>query len=324
MSQLDSAFLSNDEWQWATSHLPIACVDIVPVQPSPDGIGMQVGVIRRRFSDDLGERIVWCHLGGRINLDETLIDAANRHLSESLSSVAQASLNPRAVTVAEFLRRPGEGIGYDPSKHAVSTVFVAEFSVGAYPDPKGEALVFKWFDFDDLPSVNDFWPGSRELILDALRGRRWRYLELSYQALSSSCVSRDELLWQTPVLAMTSMAFLLTIALGDGEDWSRALAGGLSAITAFASMQLMARHSHLQINDRESLLELENQNGMKPVHARQRVKRITGRGAFADSINWLVTLPSRRIWLFALLLFGLASVVVSFLAITGLGSTGGA
>ncbi len=31
-------------------------------------------------------------------------------------------------------------------------------------------------------------------------------------------------MWQTPVLAMTAMAFLLTIALGQSASWMRALA----------------------------------------------------------------------------------------------------
>jgi ADP-ribose pyrophosphatase YjhB (NUDIX family) len=315
--QVDPTFLSDDEWQWATSHLPIACVDIVPVQPSIDGIDTRVGLIRRQFCDDSGERIVWCHLGGRINLDEALIDAAKRHLDETLSPIAGVLVNPKAVTAAEFLRYPHDGTGYDPSKHAVSAVFVAEFPIGTLPAPKGEALSFRWFDLDDIPNKEGFWPGSHQLIGDALSGRRWQHLELSYQALSSSCVSHNQLLWQTPVLAMTAMAFLLTIALGDGEDWSRALAGGLSAVTAFVSMQLMAKHSYFEIQDRESLLKLENENGMKPLHARQRIKRVRGHGVLKDFCNLVVTLPSRRVWLYALFLFGLASVTISLLAVAG-------
>lgn len=318
MSQEVQGNLSAEDWQWVTDHMPIACVDIVAVQVRHGNGAKRVGLIRRKFVDGTDERIVWCHIGGRVLLDENLAVAAHRHLDETLLDSAAATLSSKPVSVAEFFRRPYENSGHDPSKHAISAVFLAEFPAGHVLHPQGEALEFQWFDLVDLPVTEEFWPGSRALVLNALEGGRWQHTDLTYQATHSSFVAHNQLMWQTPVLAMTAMAFLLTIALGDGEGWARALAGSLSALTAFVSVQLMAKHSYFQIRDAELLHQIEIANGMLPINAKKAFERTTGNGNWADFENWLGKFRSRSIWILAMLLFGFASVAISVFALFGM------
>src|SRR4051812_1541623 len=76
--------LSDQDWQWASEHLPIACVDVLPVQRGDDGGIRRIGLIRR--DSPMGEK--WCHIGGRLLYGESLLDGANRHTIESVDDGA--------------------------------------------------------------------------------------------------------------------------------------------------------------------------------------------------------------------------------------------
>lgn len=306
--------LSAAEWDALTRSVPIACVDLLPVLRDENGVIVKVGLIRR--SSPFGER--WCQLGGRVLRGETLLDAGHRHLSQTITTSTAAAIQRTPFFVNQYLQTPTAGAGLDPRKHAISICYLVEYGVQApTTEVHGEADQFEWFATTQLPTP-ELWPGS-EIMLAAIPAAREGNQhsdgaqDLVYSALNDRYISHNELMWQTPVLAMTAMAFLMTIALGSGAAWSRALAGLLSAAVATVSVQLMAKHSRNQIADADALWAMERRRGMPPVHAPpigvgrdplvgralSRLERLLARGR------------SRRWWLFAMMLFGIVSFGVA-------------
>ncbi|KSW29823.1 DUF4916 domain-containing protein [Cellulomonas sp. B6] len=309
--------LPADSWRWATDHLPIACVDVLPVARDADGAVTHVGLIRR--DSPWGE--VWCHVGGRQERLESVHDAARRTLDESLSPVDDVVPSPEPFLVQEYFPDVRPGAGVDPRKHAVAVCFTADVPAGRALRARGsEARGFAWFEVGALPEPSTLWPGSLRMVQRAVApapdtsGTSGTADELAaYESLSAREVSLNELMWQTPALAMTAMAFLLTIALGDGAAWQRALAGALSAVVAVASAQLLAKHSAGAIADADALHALETRRGMLPVHAPpKRGPRATVRG---DGLwAWFADRRSRRWWFVSLLAFGAVSALLTVTA----------
>lgn len=93
---------------------------------------------------------------------------------------------------------------------------------------------------------------------------KWEYQKQPhstlYQALTARVGHRDALLWQSPALALTAQAFLLTIALGhDSTPVVRILAAGLGLLVMFMSMQLMLKHRMYMDNDQVMMVSLERE-----------------------------------------------------------------
>lgn len=311
---LSEVHLDEKDWKWASERLPIACVDLLPVQRDAAGRVARIGLIRR--DSPMGPR--WCHLGGRVLYGETLAEALRRHLTGSLSGTegAEIATNPYFVN-QYFPNHDHPDAGFDPRKHAVAVCHLVEFSPGARPAAHGsEALSFAWFSVDALPQDSELWPGSK-LMID----RREIVGEpideiVSYEAINQRYLSHNELMWQTPVLAMTAMAFLLTIALGDGDQWMRALAAGLSTLIAMISAQLMAKHSDSQIQDAELLYQIERRRGMLPLHQRPEPVK----APFSVRLNglsaWFATKRSRSWWFAGLLLMAIVSAGIAVHAVS--------
>lgn len=293
---------------------PIACVDLVPVVRDRLGSVVKVGLIRR--SSPFGER--WCQLGGRVLHGETLVDAAHRHLNQTISTSSAATVERTPFFVNQYLQTPTAGAGLDPRKHAISVCYLVDYGTDVPAiHVQGEAREFRWFARAQIPT-SQLWPGS-EIMLAALPASADRAegsapaTDLAYSALNDRYISHNELMWQTPVLAMTAMAFLMTIALGSGASWSRVLAGLLSAVVATVSVQLMAKHSRNQIEDADALWEIERSEGMPPVHAPPigaGRDPLIGR-ALSQLERLLARGRSRRWWLFAMMLFGIVSLAVA-------------
>lgn len=295
--------LRDSDWARATAKLPIACVDVLPVQYGQDQRVSRIGLIRRSWPDS--DRQVWCHVGGRVLIGETLLTAAERHLRDSLRWRAHPAIAASPYFVNEYFTEPGIGEGWDPSKHAVASCFLAEFDPTETPRHQGdEAMDFRWFGLEELPDSSEMWPGTMAMIRHPALITREAALD-SYTALTTRSVSHNELLWQTPVLAMTAMAFLLTIALGVSDDWRRALAAGLSAVIAVASAQLFARHSASQLKDADTLLALERHLGMLLIN--RKPPAVPRKGLRWPTKAVLAEIPSRVWWFRALMLFAIVS-----------------
>ena len=300
-----------DEWQKITESVPIAGADVVPTHFGADGT-FWIGLIFRN-SPFGGPR--WCHIGGRQYVDETQSEAARRHLGSALMQQNQNGstedldlevVPSRPSTTYEFLRKPRDGFGFDPRKHAVSACYLVILPKNVCARPGNEeAIDFKWFPFDQLPDESELWPGTRGIV-DLLTRNKEDDLA-SYQALSQRQVSHNSLMWQTPALAMSAQAFLLLIALGAGTPFaSRVISSALGFVIALLSFQLMMRHSALELADARHLYAMELRRGMEPVHQRP------------VGIRGLAGIKSRILWMIGLLLFAVASLAALALAIGSL------
>ena len=184
--------------------------------------------------------------------------------------------------------------------------------------PEGEALEFRWFDVDALPGPDQLWPGVELALAELCRQDRAEDQLAVYEAVNASYISHRELMWQTPTLSITAMAFLLTIALGEGADWRRAAAGLLATVIAVVSVQLMDKHSTGEIRDADVLHAIEVRRGMLPHHAGPGRRVDTGLHGAARLVARLRALRSRRIWMSALVGLGVVSLTIAILALFGI------
>lgn len=141
-------------------HLPIACVDLVPVTRDSSGDIRQIGLILRHspFGD------VWCHLGGRVRYGETLASASKRHLNETLDVTEAPVIGNDPFFVNQYFPDQRPGLGHDPRKHAIAICYTLTFEDSGAFVPRGEALAFQWFDHDMTPSDEHLWPGSQLML----------------------------------------------------------------------------------------------------------------------------------------------------------------
>jgi hypothetical protein len=106
------------------------------------------------------------------------------------------------------------------------------------------------------------------------------------------------MVWQTPALSLTAQAFLFTIALGEGTSGARLISALLALVAALASMQLMAKHRYLEIQDAKLLERYEEANDLEPIHARPN----------DEEAAWYNQLSSYKVWLAMMASFALAAV----------------
>ena len=132
---------------------------------------------------------------------------------------------------------------------------------------------------------------------------------LAYELVMLRIMEQEAKIWQAPSLAMTAMAFLLTVALTAGtSQTSRGLAAGLSALIALISAQLMAKHRFVGNADVVEAARLERQIGLPALSIRRR-------GAPGQLVaGWPASISSYRTWLGALWIFALVSAAVVVIA----------
>lgn len=157
-------FLPAEDYERIRAGVPIACVDVLPFRRAADG-GPEVLLIRR---SQRSERTGWALVGGRILIDESIAEAAERHLRETLGdSVAIAHRSWRVPDeVAEYRRGiahedDAEGT-YDPAQHSVALNYLVELS--GEPEIGGEALEARWFGVGGLPERGEVVFGQHSLI----------------------------------------------------------------------------------------------------------------------------------------------------------------
>lgn len=135
--------------------VPIVCVDFVPYRG--DGRDRSIGLILRESPHGR----VWCHLGGRIWRGETTRNALRRHAQDTLTVDLELPTNPQPAYVYEWFPsdiapRDGTFYGDDPRKHSVGLSYVVKMD--GHPQPRNEALDFRYFTADELPTP--LWPGT--------------------------------------------------------------------------------------------------------------------------------------------------------------------
>jgi ADP-ribose pyrophosphatase YjhB (NUDIX family) len=153
------ARLSDDKWEEVQSLMPIACVDLLLWTRHAGAV--KVLLIERVGPDSLTG---WTLVGGRIELDETVEEAAARHLAQTLGAEVQIrGMDERFPdAVWQYFRGHRDGYGFDPRKHAVAATYVAE--VLGRVEIGGEAIGHRLFALESLPSRRDFAFGQGELV----------------------------------------------------------------------------------------------------------------------------------------------------------------
>ena len=160
-----------------------------------------------------------------------------------------------------------------------------------------------------------------------------------YQTVASRRVAYDSMMWQTPALGLTAQAFLLTLALeATSRSLVRFIAASLSFVLSFITMQLMAKHRSFEVIDSKMLARFENKLGISdwlevhphgPKECRKHESDIvTAHGKslpkalhwfrwFAKGPRWFWGKSSFLVWQFGLASFGLISIGIMIVVITG-------
>ncbi|MGO4691812.1 hypothetical protein [Glaciibacter sp. 2TAF33] len=145
----------------------------------------------------------------------------------------------------------------------------------------------------------------------------------AYDQLTARFLAHDQMLWQTPALALTAQAFLMTIALGPQVSaWKGAIASVLGLMVTVMSMHLLARHRFLELVEKAKLIELEGRLGIEPLSVQSWAWKYAtppplgtayareGYVLESPKYTWLMSKPSYNIWQGGLLLFAAANVVI--------------
>lgn len=141
-----------------------------------------------------------------------------------------------------------------------------------------------------------------------------------YEALTARVGHRDALLWQSPSLAMTAEAFLMTIALAhDSSAFARVVAAFLGLSVSFLSIQLMVKHRLYLWNDILSMVVLEKKMNLAASAVDYRTQRRFLETEESKDIledleprrkNVLTRLISVNVWICGLSFFGLINLLV--------------
>ncbi len=154
-------WIPEQQYQQICSSVPIVCVDLLPLLPD----GASFGLIERDTYDGRrGLNLV----GGSVLIDETLVEALQRHVRTTLGPNARLELDTVSfVGTYQYFRdrRPGEL--HDPRKNAVSLTYAGV--VGGDVRAEGEALAFHTFDLATPPPLDRFGFGQGVVVYDGLQ-----------------------------------------------------------------------------------------------------------------------------------------------------------
>lgn len=139
------------EWRWAQRHVPIACLDFMPIRVA-EGRLEAVGLIMRDSPQGPG----WSLVGGRIFFDEPAAEAAARHLALNLGEGVRFRTRDWSEPdfICQYFTTPREGFPTDTRQHAISLTYLVE--VDGEIAPVNEAHDFRWFAPGALPARLSF------------------------------------------------------------------------------------------------------------------------------------------------------------------------
>jgi ADP-ribose pyrophosphatase YjhB (NUDIX family) len=156
--------LEPTKWLQIQNLVPIACVDVVPLQVSNEIIE-GIGLILRETPHQ-GRR--WCLVGGRLFRNESLTDAIRREIRAALGEQARFTLKKdiQPDYVAQYFTVHKESAGFDPRRHAVGLTFCVPIHGNIHP--QGEALSFMWFRPSQLPAPEEFGFNQDRIVIACL------------------------------------------------------------------------------------------------------------------------------------------------------------
>lgn len=140
-----------NEWRWTQRHVPIACLDFMPIRTTASRLEA-VGLIMRDSPQGPG----WSLVGGRMFHNESTEAAAARHLPLNLGpAVRFRALDwHRPDFICQYFTERREGFPLDTRQHAISLTYLVELE--GEISPVNEAHEFRWFAPDALPERLSF------------------------------------------------------------------------------------------------------------------------------------------------------------------------
>jgi hypothetical protein len=139
----------------------------------------------------------------------------------------------------------------------------------------------------------------------------------AYQMIMQRGLQTNGLLWQTPSLALTAQAFLLTVSLGgDTARPIRIVVSVLGLVIGIMSMQLMAKHHYFYELDQAELRRIETRLALPPIAHRSRQIADHAREVWALPF---VKVTSYIVWQSGIFLVALTNVVVLLLLLSDTG-----
>ena len=128
---------------------PISCVDLLPYRVVDQSV--EIGLIQRR---DAHGQIVWNLVGGGIHRQESVAEAAARHMYATLGPdvIWTEPDYSRPDAIEEYFPVRRAAAGHDPRKHAIALTYAVPLS--GQVSARDEAITFRWFPEDALPLDN--------------------------------------------------------------------------------------------------------------------------------------------------------------------------
>lgn len=202
--------------------------------------------------------------------------------------------------------------GLDPRKHAVSVCYAVDAKGDIDATPGGEGELFQWFRPDEVSGLHT-WPGTA-LLVEKLVSRTESAstldnLRVAYASLSDEALNHNALVWQTPALALTAEAFLLTIAIGpESSPIARLIASFLNLTLSILCLQLMAKHREMTVGNREDLVALERRLGLVQFHEKPR-RKLPGLAAYRSGRWWMFGFVTLAVLAFGILVSSVAELI---------------
>jgi ADP-ribose pyrophosphatase YjhB (NUDIX family) len=154
-------WLSPEEWDWVQQVLPIACVDVLPIQVKKRTSSEEIAEIEKvlliwRTTPHQGTR--WCLIGGRMFYGDSLGKAVEGELKRTLGLSFEVPAAAQPTYVAQYRPLPGEGFHVDTRRHAIGLTYCLEVEEEEFGSakPQGDAIKFDWFRPDKLPQPDKF------------------------------------------------------------------------------------------------------------------------------------------------------------------------
>jgi hypothetical protein len=136
----------------------------------------------------------------------------------------------------------------------------------------------------------------------------------AYQMIMQRGLQTNGLLWQTPSLALTAQAFLLTLSLGDATMRPiRIVVSVLGLVIGVMSMQLMAKHHYFYELDQAELRRIEDRLHLPPITHRDQQKEDHAAEVWALPF---VRISSYVVWQSGIFMISLTNAVALVLLLT--------
>lgn len=278
--------LSDQEFLEVITRTPLVSIDLVVRDPKNRIL------LGRRINEPAKGK--WFVPGGRIRKGENLEDAFQRVCLTEIKE-SHTKSEARLVGVFTHMHEKNVFLMEGISTHYVVLAFELRFGEGFELRETEQHSEFRWFTSEEVdpPKGKNAYPDVHEFVVPYFCDPSQMTPE-QYGALNARRDSFNNLVWQTPVLSLTAQAFLFTIIFStDASALGRIVAGVLSAIVAFASIQLLAKHRFMEKQHAELLHTYED---VCTSYAANRVfnatSRLTGT-KHQSGVKWLKCLFKR-------------------------------